>query len=72
VPISLGGLIAPPLGKGFDVRFVAPAGFEDRPAIEIEELVDLAEGIGVGAPHEAVPDQAHIERFLVAHRELRP
>jgi hypothetical protein len=75
------------LGKGFEVGFVATADRpEDRPAIEIEELVDLAEGIGVGAPHEAVADQAHFERFLLAHgkgpspltaasrghRELRP
>ena len=39
--------------------------------VEIEEMVDLAEGIGVGAAHEAVADQADIERLLLLIGDIR-
>ena len=67
-PIRLEGLIAPLLGKTFDLVLVAAADrLQHRLIAEIEELVDLAERIGMGSAHEAVADEANVELALLTH-----
>ena len=44
------------------------ADLEDRAVFEVEEVVDLAVGVGMGPAHEAVADHADIE--LLGHLRL--
>ena len=63
-PVGLDGLIAPDAGESPRFRGIAAAGgLEHGLMLAGEEIADPAEGIRVGAAHEAVADHADIERF---------
>ena len=58
-PVGFDGFVAPLGGEGFDLAGIAGAdGLEDRLIFEVEEVVDLAIGVGVRAAHEAVADES--------------
>gem|GEM_PF-6433889 len=63
-PIGFDGFVAPFRGEGFGVSCVAGAnGFENGLIIEVEEIVDLAKGVGVRPAHEAVTDKSDAKWF---------
>ena len=63
-PIRLDASVTPLRGEGFDLCFVAGAdGLADDLMFEVEEMVDLGEGVRMGPAHEAVADESDAERF---------
>ena len=69
-PVRLEGLVAPICREGLGARRVARANrLEDRLGVQLEELVDLGEGVGVGAAHEAGAHEADVEFLLRAHAQ---
>ena len=61
-PVGFDALVAPAVGEGLRLRFVAAAGgLEHRAAREVEEVRGGAEGVGMAAAHEAVADHADVE-----------
>src|SRR6185503_13134381 len=68
-PVCLDGLVSPAFGEGLGFAAVACAdGLEHRLVIEVEEVVDLAKGVGMSTAHEAVADESYVNRF---HVEMR-
>ena len=64
-PVGLDGLVAPLVGEGLHRRRIAAAdGLWDEFVGGGEEVVDLVEGVAVGAAHEAVADESDAELFL--------
>ena len=63
-PVGLDRFVAPLLGERLDLVGAAGAdGLEHRPIGEVEEVIDLAIGIGMGPAHEAVADHADVQGF---------
>ena len=64
-PIGLDGFVAPLVGELLRLRGVATAdGLRDEFVAGGEEVVNLMEGVAVGAAHEAVADEADAELFF--------
>ena len=62
-PIGLDGCIAPAVGKRLGLVGTAGAhGLENRAMLQIEEMIDLTIRIGMSPAHEAVTDEANIQR----------
>src|SRR5712691_12034915 len=63
-PIRFTRLIAPPFRESVDLGSVAAANsFEDGLVFEVEKVANFAKGVGVGAAHEAVTNQADVKGF---------
>ncbi len=62
LPVGFDALPAPARGEGRGLRRVCGTDcLEDGAKLVIEELVDLAIGVGMGSTHEARADQADVE-----------
>ena len=68
-PIGLDRLIAPLVGKGLGAFGAAATdGLQNGPVSQFgEEVVHTLVAVGVRPAHEAVADQADVQRFLCAH-----
>ena len=68
LPVGFHRLIAPLACEGFGSVLVSGAdccqlGF----VLQVEEVRDLAEGVGVGSAHEAIPDKSYAKWFFLSH-----
>jgi hypothetical protein len=63
--LGLDGLVAPLVSEGLHGGGITAAdGLRDQLVAGGEEVVDLVEGVAVGAAHEAVADETDAELFL--------
>src|SRR5258706_5725225 len=63
-PIGFDGLVAPFIGEFLSlICATGTDGLEDGLILEVEKIVNLAEGIGVGPAHEAITDETNVEFF---------
>ena len=70
-PVRLDGLVAPLGGEGLGLGLVEVADrLEDGLVFEVEEVADLAIGVGVRAAHEAAADESDIEFFHKSECEV--
>jgi len=64
-PVGFGVSIAPFLGEFFNLVFGASADdLFDRDVSGVEEVLELGVGVGMGATHEAVANDADADRFF--------
>ncbi len=67
-PVGLDRLVPPLGGEGAGVLGVAAAdSLEHGAVLDVEEVIDSLVRVGMRSAHEAVTDDADIERFFLCH-----